>query len=76
MCAPVFLGEQMNDRELAVAAFDKMARGEPLSITDAQRVWGIVLENGTNIDTKNEGAFVNFWSELKGMLHQIFFTDK
>jgi hypothetical protein len=65
----------MNDRELAVAAFDKMARGESLSISDAQRVWGVVLENGHNIDTGKHDAFAQFYSELKGVLHQMFFSD-
>ena len=65
----------MNENEIKVAAFAKMVRGEPLSLTDAQRVWEVVLNNGRNIDTANQNAAGQFISQLKNQLAQQFFPD-
>lgn len=65
----------MNENEITVAAFAKMSRGEPLSLSDAQRVWQVVLNNGRNIDTGNQNAAGQFVAQLKNQLHQQFFAD-
>jgi len=65
----------MNENEITVAAFAKMVRGEPLSLSDAQRVWQVVLNNGRNIDTGNQNAAGKFISELKNQLLNQYFPD-
>lgn len=65
----------MNENEITVAAFAKMVRGEPLSLSDAQRVWQVVLNNGRNIDTGNQTAAGQFVAQLKNQLHQQFFAE-
>ena len=64
----------MNNLELQVAAFTKMAQGESVSLADAQRVWEVVLNNGRNVDTSNQEALGQFASQLKSSLQRIYFS--
>ena len=66
----------MTEQELKTAAFAKMARGEALSLQDAQRVWEVVLNHGLNIDSANQGAVGQFiGAQLKPALQQKFFAQ-
>lgn len=62
------------NQELQIAAFAKMAQGEPVSLSDAQRVWEVVLNHGRNVDTSNQDGMAQFLSQLKSTLHKIYFS--
>lgn len=66
----------MTDQELAIAAFAKMTRGEAVSLVDAQRVWQVWIQQGTNIDTSNQQALGQFvGAQIKPALQQKFFAQ-
>lgn len=65
----------MDERQIKVAAFSKMVDGEVLSITDIQRVWEVVLNNGLRFDTGNQQVAGQFVSQLKNKLQQQFFAE-
>lgn len=66
----------MTENELAVAAFTKMTRGEPVSLSDAQRVAQVWISNGMNIDTGNKGGLSQFYGEVQKGLYQRFFNNQ
>lgn len=62
----------MNDFDLTVAAFVKMAKGEPLSITDAQRVFTVFINNPPQIDSQNQQQVQQVMSQLKEGLQRTY----
>lgn len=58
------------EEELAVTAFRKMFRGEPLSLDDCKRVWSVPLKFGLNVDTTRTADLQAFVAYLKGELWQ------
>lgn len=66
----------MTDLELAVAAFVKMYRGEPLSINDAQRVFSVFIEKPPQVDSQNQAQLQQLFTQAREGIQRTYFQQK
>lgn len=59
--------------ELLVAAFIKMARGEFLSLADAQRVLAAFVNTPPKIDTQNQGQAQQVMAQAREGIQRVYF---
>lgn len=62
----------MNQKDLALAAFSKMYDGEPLSISDAQRVFDVFINKPPQIDSADQGRVQQFMAQVKEGIQKTF----